>query len=80
VRTLLGFGGRLGVVNALLQLFLKSFLKKLSSFDEKEVFHVVEGLTEGGVIGDEAAVIEKGIEFGVKPFTTAGGKKGDSGA
>jgi hypothetical protein len=68
VGTLLRFGSGLGVLDSFLEFFLKGVLEKLSSFDEEEVFHCVEGL---GVTGNEIALIEEGIEFGVKEFTTA---------
>ena len=45
------------------------FLEKLASFDEEEVFQVIEGCTVGGVVGDEVALVEEGIESGVKEFT-----------
>jgi hypothetical protein len=67
--TLLGFGSGFGVIDSFLQLFLKGFLEKFSSFGKEEAFHVVESLSIGGVIGDEGAVVEQGIEFGVKKFT-----------
>ena len=68
VVTLLGIGCRFDWVDSFLELFLKGFLEKLSSFNEEEVFHCVEGLR---ITGDEIALIEEGIEFGVKEFTTA---------
>ena len=69
---LLGFSGRFGAYDAFLQLFLKGGLEKLTPFREEKVFQVVEGLAVGGVIGNEIALVEKGIEFGVKEFTTSG--------
>jgi hypothetical protein len=71
---LLGFGGGFGVFDAFLEFLLKGLLEKLSSFDEEEVFHVVECLTEGGGFGDEIALVEQGIKFRVEKFS--GGKMG----
>ena len=71
VGALLGFGGRFGAYDAFWQLFLKGGLEKLTPFREEKVFQVVEGLAVGGVIGNEIALVEKGIEFGVKEFTTS---------
>jgi hypothetical protein len=51
---------------------LEGFLEELASLDEEKVLHVVEGFSVGGVIGDEVAFVEEGIEFGVEEFTPAG--------
>jgi len=74
VGTLLAFDSGFDTFDAMLQLFLKGFLEKLSPFDEEEVFQVIEGVAVGGVIGDEVALVEESIEPGVKEFTT--GRKG----
>jgi hypothetical protein len=58
--------------DAFLQLFLEGFFEELASVDEEKVFHVVEGFAVGGVVGDEVAFVEEGIEFGVKEFTPGG--------
>jgi len=83
VGTLLTFGSGFDTFNALLQLFLKGFLEKLASGEEEEVFQVIEGFAVGGVIGDEVALVEQGIEPSVKEVTTGregrfGGHKGTS--
>jgi hypothetical protein len=67
----LGFGGNFGTFNAFLELFLKGLLEKLASLGEEEVFQGVEGFAVGGVIGDEVALVEQGIEFRVKKVTAA---------
>jgi hypothetical protein len=69
VATLFGFVVGFGLLDALLQFILKGFAEKISSFGEEEVFHVVEGLPEGSVVGDEVAFVEEGIEFGVEEFS-----------
>ena len=81
--TLLAFGSGFDTFDAMLQLFLKGFLEKLSSLDEEEVFQVIEGFAVCGVVGDEVALVEKSIESGVKEFTAGregrfGGQKSTS--
>jgi len=71
VGTLFGFGGRFDSLNALLEFFLKCLLKKCSSFGKEKYLHVIEGLAVGRVVGDEVAVVEKGIKAGVKEFTAS---------
>ena len=56
--TLFGFIGLFDSLNVFSEFGLKGFLKELSSFDEEELVHVVEGLPVGGVIGDEIALGE----------------------
>jgi hypothetical protein len=69
--TLLAFAGGFELFDAFLDLFLKGFLEKLSAFDEEKVFHLIEDMSVLGVVGDEIAFVDEGIEFGVKKFTTA---------
>ena len=42
---------------------LERFLGGTCVFGEKETFHVVEGFTVGGVIGDEIAFIAESISL-----------------
>jgi hypothetical protein len=58
-----------GTLDALLEFGFECFSEEFSSFDEKEFVEVIECLPIGGVIGDEIAVIEEGIKFGVKQLT-----------
>ena len=44
-------------------------MEKLTPFREEKVFQVVESHAVSGVIGNEVALVEKGIKFGVKVFT-----------
>jgi len=48
-------------------------LYEFSSFGEEEVFHIIEGVTIFGVLGDEVACVEQGIEFLVKEITNGEG-------
>jgi hypothetical protein len=68
VGTLLGFGGRFGAFDVVLKLLLEGFLEKLSSLDEEERFDIVECFAVGGAVGNEIALVEKGIKFGVEKF------------
>jgi hypothetical protein len=52
-----------GLFDAFLEFFLKDFSKEGSSLDEEERFEVVEGFAEGGVFGDEIALVEKGVKL-----------------
>ena len=75
--TLLASDSGFDTFDAMLQLCLKGFLEKLASLGEKKVFQIIEGLAVGSVISDEVALVEKGIETGVKEFST--GRKGRGG-
>ena len=46
------------------------FLEEFSSFEEKELVHIIDGLW---VTGNEVAFIEEGVEFGEKKFAKGGG-------
>ena len=63
MRTLFGFGGGFGALDMFLKLLLKGLLQKLSSLDEEEGFHVVEGFAVGGTVGDEIALVEQSFEL-----------------
>ena len=66
------FAGGFGAVDVFLEFFLKGVMEKLSSFGEEECFHVIEGLSVGGVGSDEVAFVEQGIEAGVEEVTNIG--------
>jgi hypothetical protein len=52
-----------GLFDAFLEFFLKDFFEKSSSLEEEELFEIVEGFSEGGVVGDEVAFGEEGGEL-----------------
>jgi hypothetical protein len=57
-------GGGFGAFDTFLEFGFEGFLEEFASFDEEKFVHIVEGLSEGGVVGDEVALGEKGFEFG----------------
>jgi hypothetical protein len=62
VGTLLAFGSAFAVGDAFLKFLLEDFLEKFLSFGAKKVVEVVEGVTVGGVVHDEFAFGDQGIE------------------
>ena len=67
-----GLGGGFGTVDAFLEFGFEGFLEKLSSFDEKKRVHVIEGLTKGGIVGDEVAFSKQGFKFGEQQVANTG--------
>jgi hypothetical protein len=63
VGTLIRCGSGFGSVDTFLEFFLKGLAKKLSSLNKKKRFEISERLTEGGLVGDQIALIEQGIQF-----------------
>jgi hypothetical protein len=47
-----------GLFDTFLEFVLKDFSEEGSSLDEEKRFEVIEGFSEGGVVGDEIALVE----------------------
>jgi hypothetical protein len=56
VGTLFGFRSRFDVVDALLEFQFQDFFEELPSVKEQTVVEIVDGLPEGGLVGDGVAL------------------------
>ena len=77
VGTLFSFVGGFVAFDSFLEFLFEDFFGEVSTFDVEKVIEVVEYVSIGGVVHDEIAFVEHGIEFFVEQSPNSG--RGGSG-